>query len=456
MPVDMGRLPRTVTLGRDDRGRAFLDYVDQRVLPGRLEVVRTYCWREVVGAICGLAVRGAPALGVCGAAAVALWLDGAAESEEGSFAGTYCWREVVGAICGLAVRGAPALGVCGAAAVALWLDGAAESEEGSFAGVAALLEGLRQASSQIASARPTAVNLSWGVSRVRDAAVQAIENGGRIRDVARLAFDEAKAVEAQDEECCRRIGAFGAALLPSREGGCRVLTHCNAGSLACSFYGTALGVVYSAAQEGRIARVYADETSSREGGCRVLTHCNAGSLACSFYGTALGVVYSAAQEGRIARVYADETRPVGQGARLTAWELARAGVPVTLICDNMAASAMAQGMVDAVVVGADRIAANGDVANKIGTLGVAVLAKRFGVPFFVAAPASTVDASLSCGSLIPIEQRDRAEVMADTPEGVEIWNPAFDVTPAELVDAIVTERGVFEPSRILDALEQQE
>lgn len=361
MPVDIGRLPRTVTLGRDDRGRAFLDYVDQRVLPGRLEVVRAYCWREVVGAICGLAVRGAPALGVCGAAAVALWL-----------------------------------------------DGAAESEEGSFADVAALLEELRQASSQIASARPTAVNLSWGVSRVRDAAVQAIENGGRIRDVARLAFASSKAVEAQDEECCRRIGAFGAALLPSREGGCRVLTHCNAGSLACSFYGTALGVVYSAAQEGRIARVYADET-----------------------------------------------RPVGQGARLTAWELARAGVPVTLICDNMAASAMAQGMVDAVVVGADRIAANGDVANKIGTLGVAVLAKRFGVPFFVAAPVSTVDAGLPCGSLIPIEQRDPREVMADAPEGVEIWNPAFDVTPAELVDAIVTERGVFEPGRILDALGQQ-
>ena len=186
-------------------------------------------------------------------------------------------------------------------------------------------------------------------------------------------------------------------------------------------------------------------------GATILTHCNAGSLATAFYGTALGVVYAAAEQGKIARVFADETRPIGQGARLTAWELARAGVPATLICDDMAASLLASGQVDAVVVGADRIAANGDVANKIGTLGVAVAAARFGVPFYVAAPLATVDASVPDGSAIPIEERDPSEVLPVPLAGVDVWNPAFDVTPAELVTAVITEAGVFAPSDVARA-----
>ncbi|WP_349101259.1 S-methyl-5-thioribose-1-phosphate isomerase [Eggerthella lenta] len=184
-------------------------------------------------------------------------------------------------------------------------------------------------------------------------------------------------------------------------------------------------------------------------GSRVLTHCNAGSLATAFYGTALGVVYAAAEQGKIERVYADETRPVGQGARLTSWELARAGVPCTLVCDNMAASLMAKGEVDAVIVGADRIAANGDAANKIGTYGVAVLARHHGIPFYVAAPTSTIDPAIADGSGIPIEERDASEVLPVAIEGVDVWNPAFDVTPAGLITRIVTERGAFEPDKLV-------
>lgn len=206
----------------------------------------------------------------------------------------------------------------------------------------------------------------------------------------------------EDEAANRRIGAFGAELLPD--------------------------------------------------GCNVLTHCNAGSLATSFYGTALGVVYAAAAAYKIRRVFADETRPVCQGSRLTAWELARAGVPITLICDDMAASVMASGKVDAVVVGADRIAANGDVANKIGTLGVAVLARHFGIPFYVAAPTSTVDPAMADGASIPIEERAADEVLPQPIPGVSVFNPAFDVTPAELICAIITEAGAFEPADILQAL----
>ena len=183
-------------------------------------------------------------------------------------------------------------------------------------------------------------------------------------------------------------------------------------------------------------------------GSRVLTHCNAGSLAVCFYGTALGVVYTAAAQGKVERVYADETRPVGQGARLTTWELARAGVPTTLICDNMAASLMAQGRVDAVVVGADRIARNGDTANKIGTYGLAVLAKEHGIPFYVAAPLSTVDSTLADGSGIVIEQRAASEVLPQAIEGVDVWNPAFDVTPARFISKIVTEKGACAPAEL--------
>lgn len=182
-------------------------------------------------------------------------------------------------------------------------------------------------------------------------------------------------------------------------------------------------------------------------GSRVLTHCNAGSLATVFYGTALGVVYAAAASGRVARVFACETRPVDQGARLTAWELARAGVPATVLCDSMAASLMARGAVDAVIVGADRIAANGDVANKVGTYGLAVLAREHGVLFYVAAPVSTIDPETPDGASIPIEERPAREVMPTPIEGVEVWNPAFDVTPARLVTAVVTEQGVVAPDQ---------
>ena len=250
--------------------------------------------------------------------------------------------------------------------------------------------------------RPTAVNLAWGVDRaMRIVADLQVAGEGPVA-VAEALFSLCQGMIAEDEAVNRAIGRNGAALLPP--------------------------------------------------GCTVLTHCNAGSLATAFYGTALGVVYAAAEEGKLRRVYADETRPVGQGARLTVWELSHAGVPVTLICDNMAASVMGAGKVDAVVVGADRIAANGDVANKIGTLGVAVLARHFGIPFYIAAPRSTIDTGTATGSDIVIVQRDSAEVLPRPIEGVEVENPAFDVTPAELVSAIITETGVFRPAQLQDAL----
>lgn len=349
--LQLDRLPRTVELARDADGGATLAYVDQRLLPGELSFARTRDWRAVVDAIKALAVRGAPAIGVAGAAAVALWAQEAA---------------------------------AGAA-------GAGEN--------AAYRDALERAVETVASARPTAVNLRWAAERARDEALRALDGGAAPSEVAEALFEQVKRMEAEDEAANRAIGAHGAALLRP--------------------------------------------------GSRVLTHCNAGSLATAFFGTALGVVYAAAAQGKIERVYADETRPVGQGARLTAWELARAGVPCTLVCDNMAASLMARGEVDAVVVGADRIAANGDVANKIGTYGVAVLARHHGIPFYVAAPTSTIDASVADGAGIPIEERDPAEVLPRPLAGVEVWNPAFDVTPAALVTRIVTERGAFEPGSLV-------
>lgn len=338
-------LPRTLELVRDAASVAELVYVDQRQLPCDLVFTRTADWRVVVEAIKTLAVRGAPAIGAAGAAAVALW-----------------------------------------------------AQEGANANAASFAEELPQVCAQVANARPTAVNLSWGVAHMERRACELLEAGETPRAIADTLFDAVKELEAADEAANRTLGAHGASLLPQD--------------------------------------------------ARILTHCNAGSLATVFFGTALGVVYAAAAEGRIAHVYADETRPVGQGARLTAWELARAGIPTTLICDNMAASLMAQGQVDAVVVGADRIAANGDVANKIGTYGVAVLAHHHGIPFYVAAPESTIDRTLATGTQIPIEERNPAEVAEPLP-GVHIWNPAFDVTPASLVTRIITERGTFAPSELV-------
>lgn len=350
--LQLDRLPRTVQLTREADGSATLAYVDQRLLPAELRIARTRDWRAVVDAIKTLAVRGAPAIGVAGAAAVALWVQQAAAGATGAGTGPGAYRSA--------------------------LEAAAE---------------------EMAGARPTAVNLRWAVERVRDGAVAALDGGAAPGEVAEALYDQVKRMEAEDEAANRAIGVHGAALLRP--------------------------------------------------GSRVLTHCNAGSLATAFFGTALGVVYAAAAEGKIERVYADETRPVGQGARLTAWELGRAGVPCTLVCDNMAASLMAKGAVDAVVVGADRIAANGDVANKIGTYGVAVLARHHGIPFYVAAPSSTIDASVADGAGIPIEERDPAEVLPKPLEGVQVWNPAFDVTPAALVTRIVTERGAFEPGGLV-------
>jgi len=244
---------------------------------------------------------------------------------------------------------------------------------------------LDAAAAAICATRPTAVNLAWGVARGRAAADPVAE---------------ARTVAAEDVERNRRLGAHGAGLLPI--------------------------------------------------GGRVLTHCNAGALACAGYGTALGVIRAAHEQGRAPRVWVDETRPVLQGSRLTAWELDRLGIPATLVADGMAAGLMAAGEVDCVVVGADRIAANGDVANKVGTYGVAVLAAYHGVPFYVAAPTSTVDLACPSGAGIPIEQRAPEEVTMlaghrIAPEGVAVDNRAFDVTPAALVTAIVTEEGVARP-----------
>ena len=276
--------------------------------------------------------------------------------------------ELCDAISTLAVRGAPALGVAGAMGMAL---------------AAVTGEDPGSAATRIVATRPTAVNLAWGVAQGRAAA-------DPVAEAVRLAAD--------DVARNRRLGAFGAELVP-------------------------------------------------EGG-RVLTHCNAGALACAGYGTALGVIRAAHEAGRRPTVWVDETRPVLQGARLTAWELDRLGIPATLVADVMAGSLMAGGEVDCVVVGADRIAANGDVANKVGTYGLAVLARHHGVPFYVAAPMSTVDRACPTGAGIPIEHRSGDEVTSleghrIAPAGVRAENRAFDVTPAGLVTAIITEEGVF-------------
>lgn len=329
------------------------------------------------------------------------------------------WREVIACIKQLKVRGAPAIGIAGAAAVALR---AAEfvyastderrSEAIDFERVFVIDErsfdpemyrsALDYAGAMVKQARPTAVSLERGVDGALAVVAESLASGVGPEAIEERLFEFVQRMIAEDERACRAIGHYGSELLPNE--------------------------------------------------CTLLTHCNAGSLATAFYGTALGVAYAAAEAGRLKRVYADETRPVGQGARLTAWELSRAGVPVTLICDDMAATVMSQGIVDAVVVGADRIAANGDVANKVGTLGLAVLASHFGIPFYVAAPTSTIDGAALAGADIPIEERDPKEVLADPMEGVDVYNPAFDVTPASLVSGIVTERGVFRASSIMDAL----
>jgi len=303
---------------------------------------------------------------------------------------------VADAIERLVVRGAPAIGVAAAYGVALGAALAAAPSPGDTAAAA------EAAIERLARTRPTAVNLFWALERQRQVLAASVglpkERGGE--QLAELLLTEARRIDVEDQDLCRRMGEHGADLL--------------------------------------------------EDGFTVLTHCNAGSLATAGSGTALAVIYAARDRGYDLSVYADETRPLLQGARLTAWELMRNGVDVTVICDNMAASVMRTRRVDCVVVGADRIAANGDVANKIGTYGVAVLAREHGIPFYVAAPTSTLDMTLDNGDLIPIEERRPEEITAGfgavtAPDGVAVYNPAFDVTPNNLVAAIVTEHGVARP-----------
>jgi len=302
------------------------------------------------------------------------------------------YEEVADAIRTMIVRGAPALGVTAAMGVAL---GVRDSQAHD---VAALRRDLDHISDVIAATRPTAVNLFWGIRRMRNKFDEV--SAQPIAEIKKALVIEACRMLEEDIAANQSMGKHGAVLLPSSGG--------------------------------------------------ILTHCNAGALATCGYGTALGVIRAAVDSGKKLHVFADETRPFLQGSRLTAWELMKDGIPTTVIADNMSAAMMRQRKIDAVVVGADRIAANGDVANKIGTYGVAILAKEHGIPFYVAAPFSTVDLNTPDGSGIPIEQRSAKEVthMAGkqiTPDGVGVENPAFDVTPHQYVTAIITERGVVRP-----------
>ena len=303
------------------------------------------------------------------------------------------YQKVAEVITTMVVRGAPAIGVSAAMGLAL---GVKNSPATTVPALAADFETMCRT---LAATRPTAVNLFWAIERMKHRFSElASHTGATPASIRTGLIAEAQRMYDEDIAACRRMGSHGAALLP------------------------------------------------RSGG--VLTHCNAGALATCGYGTALGSIRSAVEQGHQIHVYADETRPFLQGARLTAWELMHDGIPTTVICDNMAASLMRQGKIQAVIVGADRIAANGDVANKIGTYGVAVLAKEHGIPFFVAAPWSTIDLKTATGDSIPIEKRPEIEVTHHagkqlTPHGVGIENPAFDVTPARYVTAIITERGVL-------------
>jgi methylthioribose-1-phosphate isomerase len=293
----------------------------------------------------------------------------------------------------LQVRGAPAIGICAAFGILVGLT------EKPPATLAAARKIVSDTSAYLALSRPTAVNLFWALDRMEEVARRFPAEGTAAAFFERLE-QETLAILAEDLEQGRRIGEFGAHLVHE--------------------------------------------------GAGVLTHCNAGGLATGGMGTALAVLYQAQSEGRSFRVYADETRPLLQGARLTTWELQRAGIDVTLICDNAAAQVMREGKIDLVIVGADRIAANGDTANKIGTYGLALLAEAHGIPLYVAAPSSTLDITLPDGEAIPIEERARDEVTegfgrSTAPPGIHVYNPAFDVTPASLIAGIITECGIVTP-----------
>lgn len=304
------------------------------------------------------------------------------------------YQEVAEAIREMVVRGAPAIGVAAAMGIALGV------RDSRAVDVEALAIELDQICQVLAETRPTAVNLFWAIERMRDHFHRLRSQGVSSDRLRQGLVEEARAIHDEDIAANRSMGRYGAALIP--------------------------------------------ETAT------VLTHCNAGALATAGYGTALGVIRAAVEAGKKVAVYADETRPFLQGARLTAWELHHDAIPVTLITDNMAGHFMQRGKIDCVVVGADRIAANGDVANKIGTYSVAVLARENGIPFYVAAPISTLDLTMETGQSIPIEERSTREVthvreVALAPAGIEVANPAFDVTPHRYVDAIITERGIARP-----------
>ena len=299
-------------------------------------------------------------------------------------------RQMWDAIQRLVIRGAPAIGVAAAFGVYLGIRWATEPN---------IVARLHEVCAYLATSRPTAVNLFWALKRVHRAAMSRPTH-----EVKQTVLTEALLMLDEDNRVCRAIGEHGVALL--------------------------------------------EPLQDTNGRINLLTHCNAGGLATVQFGTALAPVYIGKERGLKFHVYADETRPLLQGSRITAYELQQNGIPVTVICDSMAATVMRDGKVAAVIVGTDRVAANGDVANKIGTLGVAILAKYFGIPFYVAAPTSSIDLSLANGDQIPIEQRDGREVShgfgrQTAPTDIDIYNPAFDVTPAEMVTAIITEKGVM-------------
>src|ERR1700727_2400282 len=302
------------------------------------------------------------------------------------------YKQVAAVIRDMIVRGAPAIGVSAAMGMAIGIDRSLATS------LPALTEEVAVIAKTLAETRPTAVNLFWGIDEIRSLYNTLAAKSTPIPEIKAAVVAKARRMYDEDIAACKQMGAHAASLLP---------------------------------KEGT-----------------VLTHCNAGALATCGYGTALGVIRAAIERGHKIDVFADETRPFLQGARLTAWELMKDNIPTTVLCDNMSAHLMKQGRIQAVIVGADRIAANGDVANKIGTYGVAILAKEHGIPFYVAAPWSTVDLKTSTGDAIPIEQRCAIEVTHHagkqlTPHGVGIENPAFDVTPAKYVTAIITERGVL-------------
>jgi len=302
--------------------------------------------------------------------------------------------EVARAIKTMVIRGAPAIGVAAAMGIAIGMRRSKATGTQKFAAE------FHKICEQMAATRPTAVNLFWAIERMRRVFADAAQAGASVDQIKDRLDAEAQAIHDEDLASCRALGAFGADVVPPE--------------------------------------------------ARVLTHCNAGALATAGYGTALGVIRGAVERGKKIAVFADETRPFLQGARLTAWELVRDGIDTTIITDSMTGALMRQGKVDLVVVGADRIAANGDTANKIGTYGVAVLAREHNVPFYVAAPLSTIDLDTPDGDHIPIEERSAREVTHVggsqlAPDGARVWNPAFDVTPHQLIAGIITERGIFRP-----------